>query len=129
MALVDLNDFRAVNELHGYEIGDQVLRACAAHLIKVLSPWRVFRFGGDEFAIEIPGHVGREEAQQTLLDAVIWELDDGLPAVDSTIGICVVAVSGDPMDAAIVADDARYRARLAGHPVHAAKGISQPADD
>jgi diguanylate cyclase (GGDEF)-like protein len=54
--IVDLDDFRRINELEGHVGGDRVLVAAAATLTAGLRRSdRVFRVGGDEFAILMPG--------------------------------------------------------------------------
>jgi diguanylate cyclase (GGDEF)-like protein len=59
LAIVDLDDFRRINELEGHVGGDRVLVAAAATLTAGLRRSdRVFRVGGDEFAILMPGSDG-----------------------------------------------------------------------
>jgi diguanylate cyclase (GGDEF)-like protein len=56
LAIVDLDDFRRINELEGHVGGDRVLVAAAATLTAGLRRSdRIFRIGGDEFAILMPG--------------------------------------------------------------------------
>jgi diguanylate cyclase (GGDEF)-like protein len=56
LAVVDLDDFRRINELEGHVGGDRVLVAAAATLVAGLRRSdRVFRIGGDEFAVLMPG--------------------------------------------------------------------------
>jgi diguanylate cyclase len=52
LMLVDLDDFKAVNDTYGHVAGDQVLRAAAARLLRAAGPGcLVARLGGDEFAV------------------------------------------------------------------------------
>jgi len=52
VALVDLDDFKQVNEEHGHQVGDEVLRAVGRALRdKVRTYDTVARYGGDEFAV------------------------------------------------------------------------------
>lgn len=56
LAIVDLDDFRRINELEGHVGGDRVLVAAAATLTAGLRRSdRVFRVGGDEFAVLMAG--------------------------------------------------------------------------
>jgi diguanylate cyclase len=49
---VDVDRFKAINDTHGHEAGDQVLQAVAGFLMKnVREADFVFRWGGDEFLI------------------------------------------------------------------------------
>jgi diguanylate cyclase (GGDEF)-like protein len=52
VAMVDLNDFKDVNDTHGHETGDHLLQECARRLLACLPPGGIVaRLGGDEFAI------------------------------------------------------------------------------
>lgn len=52
LALVDVDDFKQVNDLHGHEAGDEVLCAVASRLQETVQPGdTVARLGGDEFVI------------------------------------------------------------------------------
>lgn len=59
---MDLNDFKAVNSLHGYTEGDNAIRETGQHLRNVLdntvgqSKSKLFRLGGDEFHAWVPDH-------------------------------------------------------------------------
>lgn len=68
-AMLDLDDFRVVNEEHGREAGDEVLRFWAAALVVQLrSTDLVCRYGADEFLLVLP-----ETADQQA-DAVLERL-------------------------------------------------------
>jgi diguanylate cyclase (GGDEF)-like protein len=52
VALLDLNDFKDVNDNHGHDTGDQLLQACAERLLTIAPDGAcVARLGGDEFAL------------------------------------------------------------------------------
>lgn len=55
IAMVDIDHFKAVNDTHGHDVGDQVLRLVAGHLEGVGEGGRAFRYGGEEFAILFAG--------------------------------------------------------------------------
>lgn len=51
-AIVDLDQFKSVNDTHGHDAGDMVLRQVAAAMRRLSAPERFFaRLGGDEFAL------------------------------------------------------------------------------
>ncbi len=59
LAIVDLDDFRRINEVEGHVGGDRVLVGVAATLTAGLRRSdRIFRIGGDEFAVLMPGSDG-----------------------------------------------------------------------
>lgn len=60
IAMVDVDHFKAFNDRHGHDAGDEVLRMVASRLGEVGSGGRVFRYGGEEFAIVFPGKRMRE---------------------------------------------------------------------
>ena len=55
IVMVDLDNFKAINDLHGHLAGDKVLAASVRYLIRHLRPYdKVFRYGGEEFLICMP---------------------------------------------------------------------------
>ncbi len=55
IAFMDLDHFKAVNDVHGHRLGDQVLAGSVRYLTEHLRSYdRVFRYGGDEFLILLP---------------------------------------------------------------------------
>jgi diguanylate cyclase (GGDEF)-like protein len=66
LAMLDIDHFKSVNDRHGHDIGDQVLKMVAARLQQAGRPGRPFRFGGEEFTLLFPGKC----------------LDDALPTLE-----------------------------------------------
>jgi diguanylate cyclase (GGDEF)-like protein len=55
VALIDLDHFKAVNDLHGHAIGDEALRALSRHTHTLIRKTDVFaRWGGEEFVLLLP---------------------------------------------------------------------------
>lgn len=61
---VDVNDFKTINDRHGHQRGDEVLRAVASAITRVSrGSDHCFRYGGDEFCVLLPNcreHTARE---------------------------------------------------------------------
>jgi len=55
IAMVDVDHFKRVNDTHGHDVGDQVLRLVATNLETIQGGGRAYRYGGEEFAIVFPG--------------------------------------------------------------------------
>jgi len=121
LAFYDIDRFLAVNERHGREAGDTVLRVIAHLFAKRLSGDRshVCRLGGDEFAVIMPG---TEKEQAFLaLEKIrtevqsLPELSDIKPAVSISIGVASYPDDGGTRQELIrKADDALYRAKSTG---------------
>ncbi len=58
VAMVDIDHFKAFNDTHGHDVGDQVLRLVASRLATVGGGGRAYRYGGEEFTILFPGRDG-----------------------------------------------------------------------
>jgi diguanylate cyclase (GGDEF)-like protein len=55
IAMVDVDHFKRVNDTHGHDVGDQMLRMVASRLRAVGGGGRAYRFGGEEFAVLFAG--------------------------------------------------------------------------
>jgi diguanylate cyclase len=55
IAMMDLDHFKTINDVHGHLAGDQVLAALAGDIMARLRPYdKLFRYGGEEFLISMP---------------------------------------------------------------------------
>lgn len=73
VVMCDVDHFKAVNDAHGHDRGDVVLRAVADELRRTLrSLDLVYRVGGEEFLVLLPGHdaAGAHRVAQRLVEAV-----------------------------------------------------------
>jgi diguanylate cyclase (GGDEF)-like protein len=124
LVMLDIDDFKAVNDRWGHVAGDDVLRAVAAALrANARDIDLAARYGGEELALILPGAdlAGTEHAAERVRRGV-EELD--LPLRDDhgrplhvTVSAGVAALGEGPSDAAelvAAADAALYRAKRAG---------------
>lgn len=59
LAVLDLDHFKRINDRHGHEAGDRVLRAVADVLLDTVAGCgEVYRWGGEEFVVCVPGDCG-----------------------------------------------------------------------
>lgn len=73
LALLDLDGFKAINDLHGHAAGDEVLQTVADRIAQTLrAEDYVFRIGGDEFAIlfRVTPQAVPEERLEQIIEAV-----------------------------------------------------------
>ena len=122
LLFIDLDQFKAVNDVHGHEIGDRLLHAMAARFREVAGEAAtVARLGGDEFAVFLfeganPG-AGMELARRIVTAAGRPVLIDGRTfQVGASCGVARASDCGHRLEAMLKgADLAMYRAKLAGH--------------
>ena len=115
LAYIDLDGFKAVNDLHGHGAGDSVLRVVADALRESLRPTDlVARLGGDEFAVLLP-HTDCGSAELAL-DRVLIRLagDPAAMGVGFSIGVIELHNAvGSIDDLLSAADERMYAAKAA----------------
>jgi len=114
---LDLDDFKIVNDSHGHQTGDAVLRLVAEAIRGAVRQADIVgRLGGDEFAVLMP-ETGADvaEAAAGRLAKSLREAFHGNPSVTASIGIvsCTDAGAG-PDDVLHKADRAMYEAKKLG---------------
>lgn len=119
MLLIDLNDFKIVNDTLGHKIGDELLAGVADRLRSAVDESAtVARLGGDEFAILLPhaGQAQAEAAAQAVRDAFVarLELSCGPVQGSGTVGIAVAEPGETPDQVLEKADVAMYLAKPVG---------------
>ena len=119
--LLDLDQFKEVNELSGHHVGDRLLREVAETLLLNLGPRGVIaRLGGDEFSLLLE-HADADQAIQVaqhidqLLDGLGFTAAGRRHRVTASIGIALFPSHGKtPADMMASADVAMYKAKESG---------------
>ncbi|MGC4888364.1 putative bifunctional diguanylate cyclase/phosphodiesterase [Micromonospora sp. DT227] len=120
LLLVDIDNFKDINDVHGHAVGDEVLRALARLLAYELPPGTVLgRLGGDEFAVVLPGAdaAGAVVFAEAMCDAVVRApVPTAGAGLRVTLSIGAAARQpGDTRDTLLAhADLALYEAKDAG---------------
>ncbi|CAA9483374.1 MAG: diguanylate cyclase/phosphodiesterase (GGDEF & EAL domains) with PAS/PAC sensor(s) [uncultured Solirubrobacteraceae bacterium] len=133
--VIDLDDFKSVNDTYGHAVGDELLRRVAGALrSRVRETDVVARLGGDEFGILLPD-VTPEQARGVateLLAAVGREATvptgDGSVRVTASIGISTLDRATRATGEALLsdADTAMYAAKRSGRDRFASSADSDP---
>ncbi len=115
--ILDLDHFKKINDRHGHDVGDQVLRTIGQMLRTCIRPGDLAaRLGGEEFLLLLPDVKADQafalcERLRNLIAAHDWSvLADGLQ-VTISLGLAAVEAGEAPWNAA---DQALYRAKAAG---------------
>ena len=119
VAIIDIDDFKAINDRHGHAAGDRVLAEFGGEVQRHMRPGDVFgRLGGEEFAILFPQTSMAEAAQciGNVLAAVRCPVPgaNGKLAFAFSAGINDCARAESLGEALAGADEMLYRAKRAG---------------
>jgi len=116
--MMDLDRFKAYNDHHGHPDGDDLLKRVAAALVGAArADDVVYRYGGDEFALILPG-AGVDEAMRVAerLRRAVASLSEA-DATPVTITVGIAGMPGDALDRAglaAAADAALYFGKRSG---------------
>lgn len=121
VALCDIDNFKRINDQHGHDTGDRVLKVVARHLKTALGgKVMVARHGGEEFACLFEGvdlHGARQaldRAREQLGERSFLNQDDGVPIGRITFSAGLAPLDTCPRRAMRAADAALYAAKRAG---------------
>lgn len=116
LILIDIDLFKAVNDYHGHQMGDEIIRCVAANVKKFCEPYgTVTRLGGDEFAVLISVEADKEALEENckkLLEAMANN-HTGLP-VTLSIGGYIFDQGSDYKTVYKKADEVLYAVKERG---------------
>ena len=117
VAVLDIDNFKAVNDAHGHQVGDRVLCHVADRLQRSIRETdRLYRVGGEEFVLVLPG-AALPEAIAVLerVLAAVGRSRAKLPGVTLSAGVAQAPGDGTTADAIFrAADDALYTVKGTG---------------
>ena len=116
LVMVDIDHFKSLNDTHGHQAGDEVLRNVAAALaIECRDFDTPARYGGEEFAVVLPG-CGPDEAFGIAerLRAAVAAAPSVVPITASAGVATFPGQAGDADTLVRAADDALYESKRAG---------------
>jgi len=119
LLLIDIDNFKDINDLHGHAAGDRVIRRVAATMTAEIGfEGLLGRLGGDEFAVVVPG--GAADGAMALAKRLCGAVSTA-PVVDDigplrvTVSVGVAVALDDDVEASLAqADLALYAAKSAG---------------
>ncbi len=117
VVLIDLDHFKQVNDVHGHQTGDQVLRETAVRLRAVSRQGETIgRVGGEEFAWIIPSSTAREAhaAAERIREAIRETPFAVVGSLTASCGVCDLVAAGGPQELFRLADSALYAAKSHG---------------
>lgn len=123
VAFCDIDEFKKVNDIHGHEAGDRVIKAIADTLSRISNDHcHVARHGGEEFVMLFRGLTPTQAAEK-LNDAreglavrrlINRKTDEPFGQITFSGGVSDVFGHGDTRAALKAADEALYRAKAGG---------------
>jgi diguanylate cyclase (GGDEF)-like protein len=135
LLILDLDQFKSVNDVHGHPAGDRLLQAVAERLKDVVgNAGEVYRLGGDEFAVTLPFDTEHDGVVLALARRIVHEMStpfeiEGLTHhIGASVGVaCFPHDATDSAALLRLADIALYNAKALGRSCHSAFDPSMDA--
>ena len=134
LLVLDLDDFKEINDTHGHHVGDRALRDVAQVLRTVIRPYDIcVRYAGDEFIVVLAdcgfdeAENKRKELQEAVSDAVFEARPGTRVTLSISAGSAVFPHDGDTYESLLAKADSRmYRDKVV-RKSHTRGGHASPA--
>lgn len=120
LMMIDVDDFKQINDIYGHDFGDMVLKKIGETLRATIQPGEsAGRYGGDEFVFVLPGSSTEQAAKRAeKILAAVRELDirgdDRKLPLTLSIGVAGLEGLEEPDKLMIAADRAMYLSKSKG---------------
>ena len=118
LAIIDIDDFKSINDQYGHEMGDSIIKKVAQHLTSIArNTDRVIRFGGDEFLVIFNG---MDRFHSSILMVKFQKVQRFLNeasknTVESSVSVGIAfSEKGYTKELFDLADEALYKSKSAG---------------
>jgi diguanylate cyclase (GGDEF)-like protein len=120
LIMLDIDNFKQINDIYGHDFGDEVLRLVGVQLTQLKRSFdSIARYGGDEFIFVLP-NTTTEDAKvfansiQESINQISLNPDDKALQITVSMGIASVFDIEDPSKILIAADRAMYLSKNTG---------------
>ncbi|MDD3768061.1 MAG: GGDEF domain-containing protein, partial [Aminobacterium colombiense] len=117
MVMIDMANFKLINDTYGHLVGDKVLKSFASLLSECVRAGDIAgRFGGDEFLLILPGTVQKQafhlvKRLQSSLEAL--HVEGVLHNISADFGVATVPEDASSLHEALkIADDRMYQSKV-----------------
>lgn len=120
LMLIDVDHFKRLNDTHGHQAGDEVLRSLARSLRQNVGESElVARYGGEEFAIVFPGGTlqgvrNSAERCRVAIAGMLTRFDNRELHITASAGLAELQVGEDEQELLRRVDEALYASKKAG---------------
>jgi diguanylate cyclase (GGDEF)-like protein len=116
LVVLDLDNFKQINDALGHSVGDRVLEQVGICIRNVVRAGELaFRVGGDEFAMLLPAGSAREadELVGHLIASFAQHIDPHVRKLSASFGVAAGRCTEEPDELLRIADEAMYAAKRA----------------
>ncbi len=133
LLVIDLDDFKAINDTHGHHVGDRALREVGRTIRASIRPYDICaRYAGDEFLVALSGcgfadaERKRLELQEAIASTVVESRPGNPVSLACSIGGAVYPHDGDGYETLLAAADSRMYRDKARRKQHRPPAVVRP---